>query len=64
MLHTGNLDGMSIYEIKEKFPSDFEEFMNDPFHYRIPGGESFEDVVHRFFIFYFLFFIFYFLFRK
>lgn len=47
MLDTGMLNGMSVYEIKKQHPEAFDDFLRDPFHYRLPGGESFEDVVHR-----------------
>jgi len=47
MLDTGMLNGFSIFEIKSQFPDEFQEFMKDPFRYRVPGGESFEDVVQR-----------------
>ena len=47
MLDTGLLNGMFVLEIREQFPDEFEEFTRDSFHFRLPGGESFEDVVHR-----------------
>jgi len=47
MLDTGMLNGMSIYDVKGQFPEAFEDFVRDPFHYRLPGGESFSDLVHR-----------------
>jgi len=47
MLDTGLLGGLSIYEIKSQYPSEYDDFMKDRFHFRLPGGESFEDVVHR-----------------
>eukprot|EP00299_Pterocystis_sp_00344_P004034 c14854_g1_i1.p1 GENE.c14854_g1_i1~~c14854_g1_i1.p1 ORF type:complete len:210 (+),score=45.90 c14854_g1_i1:2-631(+) len=34
-----------VYE--EKFPEFYDEWMNDPFHVRFPGGESYHDLVVR-----------------
>lgn len=47
MLDTGMLDEMTFYRICHENPKILQEFMQDPFKYRIPGGESFEDVVRR-----------------
>lgn len=47
MLDTGILNGMSLEEIKRKFPDEWTAWQKDPFHYRLPGGESYADVVNR-----------------
>ena len=38
---------MSVTEIQEKLPLPRKAFSQDPFTYRIPGNESFHDLVHR-----------------
>ena len=47
MLDTGFLDGMDVKDISKKYSVEFDDFTRDPFHNRLPGGESFEDVVRR-----------------
>lgn len=46
-LDTGFLDGMPVNEIQQRFSEEFDDFTRDPYHNRLPGGESFEDVVRR-----------------
>lgn len=46
-LDSGILDGMSYSQIKTQYSAEFEDFKRDPYHCRLPGGESFGDVIHR-----------------
>jgi len=46
-LDSGILDGMSYSQIKKEYSEEFDDFARDPYHCRLPGGESFGDVVHR-----------------
>lgn len=47
MLDTGDCSGLSIEEFKQRMPEGWEAWQKDPFHYRLPGGESYRDVVRR-----------------
>lgn len=38
--HFGNWEGLTIEEIREKFPEDVERLKKDPIHGLRPGGES------------------------
>ena len=47
MLDTGMCHGMTRDQIQREMPVEWARFCNDPFHYRIPGGESYFDLVQR-----------------
>jgi len=47
-LDTGTLQRKSIYEIDKEMPGELSNFSKDPYHYRLPGGESFADLVRRY----------------
>ncbi|WP_052514756.1 histidine phosphatase family protein [Dethiosulfatarculus sandiegensis] len=46
-LHLGNWEGLTLSEIKRKYPGELEERMNNLTGYRIQEGESIEDLVGR-----------------
>jgi len=46
-IDSGDCDGLTYEEIKERFPSEFACRSNDKFMYRYPNGESYEDLVAR-----------------
>lgn len=46
-LDTGVCHGLTVAEIQSKMPQDWEKFHRNPFSFRIPGGESFSDLVTR-----------------
>ncbi|AMD22479.1 HHL291Cp [Eremothecium sinecaudum] len=46
-LDAGVCDGMTYYEIQEKYPEDFKARDDDKFEYRYRGGESYRDVIVR-----------------
>ena len=43
----GIWEGLTIEEVKAKYPQMYEERLKDKYHYRIKGGESYEDVEKR-----------------
>ena len=47
MLDTGMCHGMSREQIQRDMPREWARFCDDPFTYRIPGGESYFDLVQR-----------------
>jgi len=47
MLDTGVCHGMTVHDIKNLVPEQFEAWQRDPFNHRIPGGESYRDLVQR-----------------
>jgi len=47
MLDTGVCHGMTMHAIKTAIPEQFEAWQRDPFNHRIPGGESYRDLVQR-----------------
>lgn len=47
MLNTGICHGLSLDEIQRLMPEELLNFKKDQFNYRIPGGESFRDMVER-----------------
>jgi len=47
MLDTGVLSGMTLENIRKTMPQGWDEWQKDPFHYRLPGGESYDDLVKR-----------------
>jgi alpha-ribazole phosphatase/probable phosphoglycerate mutase len=46
-LHLGAWEGLTLSEIKHKFPGELEARMENLTGYRIQGGESLEDLVER-----------------
>lgn len=48
-LDAGVCDGMTYEEIEEHYPEDYAARDDDKFNYRYRGGESYRDVVIRFF---------------
>lgn len=46
-IDTGSWDGRSFAEIRESEPEEYEKRGQNPWHYRIPGGETFEEVSER-----------------
>ncbi|GMH53232.1 hypothetical protein TL16_g01405 [Triparma laevis f. inornata] len=46
-LDTGICHGMTPSQIQSSMPTEFEEFMKNPFTYRVPNGESYSDLVKR-----------------
>lgn len=46
-INCGIRDGLTYEEIKEKYPSEFEERSKDKLNYRYPRGESYMDVIQR-----------------
>lgn len=46
-IDAGVCEGMTYQEIHEKYPEEFAQRDNDKYHYRYPGGESYEDLVAR-----------------
>jgi len=47
MLDTGVCHGMTMHDIKTTMPEQYEAWHRDPFNHRIPGGESYRDLVQR-----------------
>ncbi|OQV16377.1 6-phosphofructo-2-kinase/fructose-2,6-bisphosphatase [Hypsibius exemplaris] len=46
-IHAGICEELTYAEIQELYPVEFSNRDTDKFHYRYPGGESYEDVVAR-----------------
>ncbi len=46
-LDCGEWEGLSMEEVREKKGEEYQNLLKSP-DYKIPGGESFHDVVHRF----------------
>jgi len=46
-LNKGEMNGLSIAEIRERFPQFVENWEHDPFHGRFPGGESYCDMITK-----------------
>jgi len=46
-IDAGICEGMTYEEIAEKFPEEFSSRDQDKYHYRYPGGESYQDLVQR-----------------
>lgn len=46
-IDAGVCEGMTYEEIAEKYPDDFAARDRDKYHYRYPGGESYQDLVAR-----------------
>lgn len=46
-LDSGICEGMTYDEIKKNFPEVYKAREEDKFHYRYPGGESYQDLVVR-----------------
>lgn len=45
MLDTGICHGMTVAEVQKEMPDEYAKFLAEPFTYRMPGGESFQDCV-------------------
>lgn len=43
----GLWEGMTFTEVYEKYPLEFDNWFNNTQQVRVPGGESFDDVLHR-----------------
>ncbi|AMD21835.1 HFL021Cp [Eremothecium sinecaudum] len=46
-LHPGCVADLSEGEIKEKFPTEYKEYLKAPYHYRFPRAESYHDLAVR-----------------
>jgi broad specificity phosphatase PhoE/predicted kinase len=46
-IDAGICDGLSYVQIAERLPEEYRARAADKFRYRYPGGESYEDVIHR-----------------
>lgn len=46
-IDAGICEGMTYEEIAAKFPEEFSMRDQDKYHYRYPGGESYQDLVQR-----------------
>jgi alpha-ribazole phosphatase len=46
-LHFGRWQGLTLAEVQQKYPDDFPQWMQCRSTFRIPGGESFQDLRHR-----------------
>lgn len=46
-LDKGDYAGLELYDIKERDPEFYSMLSADPFGTRFPGGESYQDLVHR-----------------
>jgi len=47
MLDTGACNGMDLDDIKQKMPEEWKLWQKEPFYYRLPGGESYHDLIKR-----------------
>ncbi|ANZ76134.1 BA75_03035T0 [Komagataella pastoris] len=43
-LNPGDAEGLTLEELREKFPHDYEEHLADPYHHRYPRAESYHDL--------------------
>ena len=43
----GELDGLKEHEIKEQYPGALEQLRDDPANFRVPGGETLQEVQDR-----------------
>ncbi len=43
----GKVEGLSSYDIKEKYPEEYKRHCLDPYHHRFPRAESYHDLVIR-----------------
>jgi len=46
-IHLGQWEGLSFADIEQRFPDEFRKRGSDIVHYRVPGGESFDDCNNR-----------------
>lgn len=46
-LHIGRWQGIAWAELQERFPQQWQARLNDIVHYRVPDGESFQDLSRR-----------------
>lgn len=46
-LNPGNVDGLTAEAIKAKFPSEYEEHQENPYHHRYARSESYHDLALR-----------------
>jgi 6-phosphofructo-2-kinase len=47
LLNTGVCHGLTVKQLQENLPDEFAVWMQDPFRYRFPGGESILDMNKR-----------------
>lgn len=43
----GEWEGLTFAQAYEKYPEEFDNWYNNPFKIRVPGGETFEQVINR-----------------
>lgn len=46
-LNPGDIDGLTVAEIKDKFPEEFKRSETDPYAHRYPRAESYHDLSVR-----------------
>lgn len=46
-LNFGNWEGLTIAEIKQSFPDEIKQWWENPFSIRIPGGETYSELIER-----------------
>ncbi|PKY40279.1 bifunctional 6-phosphofructo-2-kinase/fructose-2,6-bisphosphate 2-phosphatase [Rhizophagus irregularis] len=46
-INVGEVDNLTVEEIKAKFPEEYEKQQKDPYHYRYPRAESYQDLAVR-----------------
>jgi 6-phosphofructo-2-kinase/fructose-2,6-biphosphatase 4 len=46
-INPGVIDGMSVAEIKEKYPDEYEKSLTEPYAHRYPRAESYHDLSVR-----------------
>lgn len=46
-LHIGQWEGMTWDEIRSRYPEQWQARLNDLVHYRVPGGESLQELADR-----------------
>lgn len=43
----GKWEGLTFNQVYDDYREDFEQWFNNPHHFRVPGGESFADLAGR-----------------
>lgn len=43
-MNPGVIDGMSVREIRDTYPQEYEKSLKDPYAHRYPRAESYHDV--------------------
>lgn len=46
-LNPGDVDGLTIEQIKAKYPDEYQVQLSNPYHHRYPRSESYHDVAVR-----------------